>query len=168
MKFFKYLSYLGTGPIGIGFFVLFFVFSTREKAFYILLAQTCCQNLNLEMKIIYHDPRPYMVFSDIEAVSCSKSFGNPSGHSNFSACFYLTLFLMYFHDVDYTVTYDRIRGRSRDPDSIVGLSPKSREIFQGKSTCGYKVFYGVILGLTLMLIFCIMLSRIVLGVHSLD
>ena len=35
----------------------------------------------LTMKNGYKDPRPYWSFSQVEAWSCSKDFGNPSGHS---------------------------------------------------------------------------------------
>ena len=39
-----------------------------------------------------------MVADDVEALACSKSYGNPSGHSSLSACFFTALFLMIFHD----------------------------------------------------------------------
>jgi hypothetical protein len=48
-------------------------------------------------KLAYADPRPYMMSSDIQPFSCSKGFGNPSGHSSAAAVFSIVLFLDYFH-----------------------------------------------------------------------
>jgi membrane-associated phospholipid phosphatase len=95
---------LGNGPVAVGFFILYFCFSTREKAFYILLVHTFIGTINLELKIIYHNPRPYMTEPNIIPYNCSKSFGNPSGHCSLTSCFFLTLFLMIFHDKDYALT----------------------------------------------------------------
>ena len=48
-------------------------------------------------KLYYANPRPYMIQPKIEPISCSKAFGNPSGHSSASALFSIALFLDVFH-----------------------------------------------------------------------
>lgn len=48
-------------------------------------------------KIGYHDPRPYMSESNIIPYDCTNEYGNPSGHSIFSAGFFMFLFLDIFH-----------------------------------------------------------------------
>ena len=97
---------MGTGPVGIAICLVVFNFSTREKSFYCLFSLTVITCLNQEIKQIYHQPRPYMTIEEVEVLKCSKSFGNPSGHSSLSACFYLTLFLLYFHDHRNTTVED--------------------------------------------------------------
>lgn len=97
------MTELGRGPTAATIFFLFYNFSTREKAFYILFVHTFIAILNCELKMIYRDPRPYMMDPDIMAYSCSKTFGNPSGHSSLSGCFYTSVFLILFHDKDHTL-----------------------------------------------------------------
>jgi hypothetical protein len=48
-------------------------------------------------KLAYHDPRPWVLESLIKPISCSKEFGNPSGHASASALFSLFLILDLFH-----------------------------------------------------------------------
>jgi membrane-associated phospholipid phosphatase len=95
--YFKFVTLFGYGQAAIVFFALAFVFSTREKAFYLLFVHTVAGICNQELKILYRNPRPFMVSDEMQAISCSKSFGNPSGHSSLSACFYTTLFLIAFY-----------------------------------------------------------------------
>jgi len=92
------MTLFGYGQFAIIVFALFFTFSTREKAFYMLLVHTVAGIVNQELKIIYHNPRPYISSPDVLALACSKSFGNPSGHSSLAACFFITLFLVIYHD----------------------------------------------------------------------
>lgn len=46
-------------------------------------------------KIIYHDPRPFMVQDDIDSYTCSRGYGNPSGHSVSIAVATFTIVLIY-------------------------------------------------------------------------
>ena len=69
----------------IALVVVTFLCGTRPKYLYYLAAFSLDKCLIGIMKQIYHNPRPYMVDSDIHAYHCSKEFGNPSGHSS-SAC----------------------------------------------------------------------------------
>ena len=49
------------------------------------------------LKLIYADPRPYMVDNSIRAYKCVKEYGNPSGHSSGASALVITLFLDTFH-----------------------------------------------------------------------
>jgi hypothetical protein len=64
--------------------------------------------LSCIIKVLYSDPRPYWEYSDIEAVHCSASWGNPSSHAYVSAC--LTCYYAYkynqrTHSLHATVTW---------------------------------------------------------------
>ena len=48
-------------------------------------------------KLAYHYPRPWVISSSIIPISCSKEFGNPSGHSSASSLFSIFLILDAFH-----------------------------------------------------------------------
>ena len=48
-------------------------------------------------KLAYHDPRPYMISSNISPFKCSTSFGNPSGHSSSASVIAIVLYLDLFH-----------------------------------------------------------------------
>ena len=49
------------------------------------------------MKLALAQPRPYMVQSSIVPISCSRAFGDPSGHSSASIIIGMVLFLDTFH-----------------------------------------------------------------------
>ena len=49
-------------------------------------------------KMLYHQPRPYFVDDDINSLDkCSAEYGNPSGHSLFSAAFFMFIYLDIWH-----------------------------------------------------------------------
>lgn len=125
------------------FFVLIsFIFVSRPKFFYYLCIYALHFSLVGFMKIIYARPRPFMITSEITPLQCSKSFGNPSGHSHNAAFFTLVLFLDIFH------------GRT--------LPFKTKPAFFNR--------FEYCVGLCIML-FCMITiptSRFVLGAHSLD
>lgn len=85
------------------FFFIFYIFSTREKAFYLLLVHTTESLFNQLTKMIYRNSRPYFYQErDMKIFgSCAMTYGNPSGHASFSAAIYVTLFLLIFHDRDH-------------------------------------------------------------------
>ena len=87
------------------FFFVFYIFSTRERAFYILLVHTTESLFNQLSKMIYRSPRPYFYQERGMKIfgSCAMTYGNPSGHASFSAAIYVTLFLLIFHDRDHRV-----------------------------------------------------------------
>ncbi|CDW73235.1 pap2 superfamily phosphatase [Stylonychia lemnae] len=139
LYYFKFMTLFGYGHFAVGVFVLFFTFSTREKAFYLLLVHTVAGILNQELKIIYHNPRPYIMSPDVQALACSKSFGNPSGHSSLSACYFVTLFLVIYHDTPFK-------------------SHREQKHFS---------YYLALIGVIFMVI-NVPMSRVVLGVHGLN
>jgi hypothetical protein len=104
------VTYLGEGYASAVIFTLYFVLTSRDKAFYILFVHSAATTINKNLKIIYRNPRPYMVSSELTAFGCSKSFGNPSGHSSLSACLYTSIFLIMFHDhVDHYKQYKNFK-----------------------------------------------------------
>ena len=59
---------------------------------FVLAAIIIVQNV---MKLSYADPRPYWVYPDVQALSCSGSFGNPSGHSETAMAVAMMLWFEY-------------------------------------------------------------------------
>lgn len=53
----------------------------RARAFYYIFLSACFGFLDNFFKQAFHDPRPFWDYSVVESWSCSKSFGNPSGHA---------------------------------------------------------------------------------------
>lgn len=49
------------------------------------------------LKMMYHNPRPYMADSSIVPGGCSESYGNPSGHCFNGPFVPMVLFLDFFH-----------------------------------------------------------------------
>jgi membrane-associated phospholipid phosphatase len=74
-----------------------FLWCERSKFFYYLSVLSLDKLINAYFKLAYANPRPYMLKSDIKPISCSKGFGNPSGHSSASSLIAIVLFLDYFH-----------------------------------------------------------------------
>ncbi len=60
LTFFKAMTFIGKGGLGIVYFVIYYSFSSRERAFYFLFVYGIAMSFNYEMKMIYHHPRPYM------------------------------------------------------------------------------------------------------------
>jgi len=92
-------------------------------------------------KLAYADPRPYMIDDQIEPITCSKGFGNPSGHSLASAMFSVFIFLDLMHG--YT------RGKNPHIFKIGAL---------------YYVFMAFLIWQAAAIPF----TRFLMGVHSLD
>jgi membrane-associated phospholipid phosphatase len=74
-------------------------FSTRPRFFYYLAVAAICTLMISYMKIAYHEPRPYMISPDITPISCSKAFGQPSGHSMAASLLAIAGVLDVFHGV---------------------------------------------------------------------
>jgi membrane-associated phospholipid phosphatase len=97
-------------------------------------------------KLAYHDPRPWVLESLIKPISCSKEFGNPSGHASASALFSLFLILDLFHGSPLRSDQHR--------NSIV--------IFRYTITYICAILFGI------YWVVSITYSRFLLGAHSLD
>lgn len=59
IKFFEMITLLGYGAVGVFFFFIFYIFSTRERAFYLLSVHTTESLFNQLTKMMYRSPRPY-------------------------------------------------------------------------------------------------------------
>ena len=44
------------------------------------------------LKILYHEPRPYFVYNDLEGLGCDSEFGKPSGHAMTTIVLYYFVF----------------------------------------------------------------------------
>jgi membrane-associated phospholipid phosphatase len=66
----------------IPIFISFFTPGWRVKTIYYAFAITVLLILMNVTKLLYADPRPYWVNPDIIVGSCSRNYGNPSGHSS--------------------------------------------------------------------------------------
>ena len=53
----------------------------RHRALYYMITIGLICFITTTFKTLYHHPRPYWVKPEIEAISCSNEFGDPSGHS---------------------------------------------------------------------------------------
>ena len=114
---------------------------SRPKAMYYWAVFSFDKIFSSLFKLIYADPRPYMMDSAIKPISCSKSFGNPSGHSTASSMITIVLFFDLFH------------GRSK--------TGNGRLFFKS-----WQYMFGMILALFWAA--SIPYSRFLMGVHSLD
>jgi membrane-associated phospholipid phosphatase len=97
-------------------------------------------------KISYAEIRPFYASYDFEAIKCSKSFGNPSGHSSGATATAYTIFLDIFH-----------RAPSSEEDFL-----KRRLNFAPN-----YVYYPVLV-FTLFYAFSVPYARYFVGVHSLN
>ena len=66
--------------------------------FFLTILSTSTSSLNNLLKMIYHEPRPYMDFSTIKNTSCSPDYGKPSGHTMGTLIFYFTFFYLIFYE----------------------------------------------------------------------
>lgn len=105
---------------------------------YYLMLYTFEEYITSLTKIAYHRPRPYMTSLDLIAYSCQAQYGNPSGHSIVSSCVMFTFFM------DVFFSKNNLYARTN------------------------KVLFYVLLVLNVLFVFMVMLSRLYLGVHSID
>lgn len=96
-RFWLFQTRLGGGK-ELKFLTVFgLIFCNRSRALYYLAVITIYEFFLGEFKMLYHDPRPYMVETSIKPVYCSREFGNPSGHSLAAALFSIVVFLDLYH-----------------------------------------------------------------------
>ena len=56
-------------------------FMSRERFWYIVIANQYSNFVKINLKMILSEPRPVWAWSDLSSLGCSSSFGSPSGHS---------------------------------------------------------------------------------------
>jgi membrane-associated phospholipid phosphatase len=170
VTYFETITLFGYGAAGVSFFFLFYLFSTREKAFYILIVHTSESLFNQLVKQLYRSPRPYF-FQDTGMKifgSCAATYGNPSGHASFSAAFYVTLFLVTFHDRDYRPDDRPVMRASINQRSLSIVNEKSMMRSKWAKLKENRVFYIAGIILTAFMVLGIGSSRFMLGAHSID
>ncbi len=169
VKLTRAITYLGEGYAAAIIFGISFFVTSRDKAFYILFVHAVATTVNKNLKIIYRNPRPYMVNSELIAFGCSTSFGNPSGHSSLSACLYTSMFLLFFHDhVDHYKEYRRNQSFVRSAkEPLIGKNAdeETQEVADYKDILSKLKYYGCLL-IVIITVICVGLSRVALGVHS--
>lgn len=70
--------------------VIYYCYSQELGLTFILITSLGVSLPNL-LKLAYSDPRPYWVYEEVEALSCGKGWGNPSGHALFTGAVWLSL-----------------------------------------------------------------------------
>jgi hypothetical protein len=96
-KFWDFYTHIGGGLLQVVYFAIHLVFNPNKNETVVLSV-----NLSIELflmtitKVWHHQARPFWAYSDVRAGACYKQFGNPSGHSLFSAFFAMYLFNRYF------------------------------------------------------------------------
>lgn len=95
-KFWFILTEMG-GAKETGAAVAISFFGLRPRFFYYLCILSMIVMMISYMKIAYHEPRPYMIEPGITPLSCSRAFGQPSGHSMSAALIAITMVLDIFH-----------------------------------------------------------------------
>jgi membrane-associated phospholipid phosphatase len=73
--------------------IAFVIPSGRTRCAYYFAAFLLLMVIQNITKLSYHDPRPFWVSPDVNALSCSSQFGNPSGHSENAIAMSLLLWL---------------------------------------------------------------------------
>lgn len=134
------MGFVGAGPLYFLIFLILFNWSSRARSFYYFAYICTCLFIMNITKIGYHDSRPYMSDDYIIPYGCSNEYGNPSGHSLFSAGFIIFCFLDVYH------------GKERHGE--VGMQKNWK--------------YAVAVIFTILLPLTICFARLYVGVHSID
>ena len=153
------------------FFIIFYIFSTRERAFYILLVHTTESLFNQLTKMIYRSSRPYFYQERGMKIfgSCAMTYGNPSGHASFSAAIYVTLFLMIFHDRDHRVEERVVRlSINQGASGSVVVDHGSTNQFKWFQFTKNRWAQAIGFLIAAFMMFGIGISRFMLGAHSID
>ena len=135
---FKLISRFGNPfTMQIIYFIIF-LFFPLNSSFLILQSVIYPSYFTNLMKNIYRQDRPYWR-SEILRQVCSKGYGNPSGHSFCSTCFYLCLYKVIINDWK---LFNNLRYE--------------------------KLFKFIIFIFTLLFVLLIVISRVILGAHSIN
>ncbi len=86
---------LGPTPIFVIVGVFFFNYGSIIDAYFVIIGFSFSGYLMGVTKVIYHDPRPFMSRDAIESPTCTRGYGNPSGHSQSIAMVTFTVVLLY-------------------------------------------------------------------------
>ena len=139
-NFLSFLSDTKDAYVSAPMLVCFLFIGQRSRAFYYLVMHMCISAGGALTKLNYHQGRPFWESLEVEALACTGTYGNPSGHSWGSLATSLTVFL--------------------DFNAWASARPASR----------LHAWYWRILVLVIGLTYSgsVAYSRILLGVHSLN
>lgn len=70
-KFWGFITSLGGGKEIYALLIIFFFFASRSRFMYFIFVFVINQFFIQYFKLAYHDPRPYMLSSDIHPFKCS-------------------------------------------------------------------------------------------------
>ena len=129
--------------------IVCFIAGSRPKTLYYATGFAIDKTMINLLKNAYAYPRPYLVFDDIEPYSCSKEYGNPSGHSSAAMLMAIMLFLDQYH------------GKSLY--QLLG-----RRSVQNEQTPLFYLCYSLSLLAALTWASLIPFARVYLGAHSID
>ena len=121
---------------------------SRERFWYYLIGVLCANFITINLKLIFHKPRPVEMWTDIWFFTCKDEFGSPSNHcAQFAAALVLILLDQYF------------------PSSW------SREVFpelNKRSIRSHKISFLTNFVLIVFAQSFLSYDRLLLGMHSLD
>lgn len=139
--FWKIIAQLGTKQVMGPIYIILFLFIPLNKVFVMTFLLIFTGYVDHTSKILYRQERPLWLNEDIDVHSeHSCGYGNPSGHSLSSSCLYISFWYML--------------------SDILNNIIKYKKLF-------YVVKYGLFV-MFLCIVYLIMVSRIYLGVHSLN
>ena len=90
-------SIVGDGGPYLLLCLLIFNWQGHAKGVYYFVFMSAQLFFQIFGKIIYAEPRPFMVSDIINPIGCSYEWGQPSGHSMMASGFALFIFMDYFH-----------------------------------------------------------------------
>lgn len=134
IDFYMVLSFIGAGPLYFLFFLVIFNWGGRGRAFYYLSFLAACLWVMNFTKLFYATPRPYMTDEAVMPYGCSHEWGNPSGHSLFSAGF----FLFWFLDIFWTE-----EGRAKRTSNILIVTALAASIIMPLLIGFARIYVGV-------------------------
>ena len=140
--FWKFIQYFGTKTIQGPLLIILFLFISLNQVFVLTFLLMFTGYIDHTSKILYRQERPIWLNNDINIHSeHSCGYGNPSGHSLSSACFYFSFWFIIFENL-----------KNKE------FTTKMRKNF---------LIYGVLF-LCIVFIVLVMFSRLYIGVHSLN
>ncbi|KAL4432661.1 hypothetical protein ABPG74_004954 [Tetrahymena malaccensis] len=173
---FRIITQFGYAQI-VGIFIAggFFLFPNKIQALKVLIYTLFCSYILSLLKLIYHEPRPYFVYPDLQGIGCDTEFGKPSGHAMVTSVMYFILIDSFLNRkfFDFTNSINFVSGKrdsghvelvevviidKQNPQNDVILNQQAQE----------DKFLGNSLAFVLYLIwiFLIGFSRVILGAHS--
>lgn len=82
------------------------IFLPRSRFFYYMTVAGIEQIITNQLRMIYADPRPFMVDKSITPWMCYSTYGNPGDHAVAGVMAAIVIFLDIFHGTPYNYSYD--------------------------------------------------------------